>query len=144
MENILFFGVVLVFFAIVGIWLLLGYFFIRFIASKEYMNRHFGLFFTGTMMALAGYWLSELGYQMNFWEAPGVWDAPGKESTIWYIMQYVLVPLGFISGILMDRMLERTYGERTWSIRIKLAVLIGVLIIATIGLLTHNSLETMG
>lgn len=144
MELIFFIGFLIFYFAIIGIWFLSGYVLIRLFASKENVNQYFSLFFTGTVVALAVFWLCELGYQMNFWKAPGIWGAPGKEDTGWFWMQIVLVPLGFAAGRYLDRIMERKYREGTWFVRIELAILVVILIIATINIMSYNDIQTMG
>ncbi len=121
-------------------------FFVSFIApSKSHLaGLYFSYFWMGSVLAMVGSLISEFGYQMNFWEAPGIWGQPGKESTVWGPSQYIFPFLGFAFGLILNAVLEHRMRSKAQSVRIGITVLASLLLIVTLMLSTWHGWQTLG
>lgn len=116
-----------------------------FAPSKSHLaSFYFGYFWMGSVLAIIGYFISEFGYQLNFWEAPGIWGQPGKSSTIWGRLQYIFPPLGFAFGVVFNSVLEHRMRSKAQSVRVGTTVLAFLLLIVVFILSARNSWETLG
>jgi len=103
-----------------------------------------GHFWMGGVFAVVGYLASELGYQLNFWEAPGVWGAPGRSSTVWGLLRYILPPLGFAVGVALNAALEHRMRRGTRAVRIGITVVAVLLLVVTLVLGIRHGMQTLG
>lgn len=113
-------------------------------SKSPFASLYFGYFWMGSVLAIVGYLISEFGYQLSFWDAPGIWGQPGKLSTIWGRLQYILPPLGFAFGVALNAVLEQRMQSKAQSVRVGITVLASLLLIATFILSAKHSWETMG
>lgn len=113
--------------------------------SKSHLTSHyFGYLWMACVLAIAGYLMSEFGYHLDFWAAPGIWGQPGKESTIWGLLQYVLPPLGIVAGVVLNANLEPQWGVRARFVRVGVVVLSSLLLIVTLMLSAWHGMQTLG
>jgi hypothetical protein len=151
-DWLIFFAIpsIVVSFALIGGGLSISYLAIRavlaFIApSKSHLASHyFGYFWMASVLAIVGYLISEFGYQLNFWAAPGIWGQPGKDSTIWGPLQYIFPLSGFALGIVLNANLEHRLRVRARSVRVGIAVLASLLLIVTLMLSAWHGMQTLG
>ena len=115
------------------------------VPSKLHLaSSYFGYFWIASTLSIIGYLISEFGYQLNFWKAPGIWDAPGKDSTLWGTLQYIFPITGFILGIVLNAVLEHHFRSKAQSIRIGITVLGALLLIVTVMLSAWHGMQTLG
>ena len=136
-------------FAVTGSGLLISFLVSRivfkiFSRNSQSASFYYGYFWTGSMLAILGFSISELGYQLNFWDAPGIWGAPGKHSTVWGPLQYALPPLGFALGAALNAMLEQHIQKKAHAVRIIITFVVSLLLLATYILGAKHGWETMG
>ncbi len=98
----------------------------------------------GSVLAAVGYLAMEFGYQLNFWEAPGIWGAPGKSATVWGQLQYVASPLGFALGIALNAVLEQRMPNRAQAVRVGVTVVSFLFFLLTFVLSAKHGWETLG
>ena len=135
---------------IIGGWLFWGSLIIRAILSSwapskvnltDYYVRNFWL---ASIFGIIGYLMAELGYQLFFWQAPGIWGAQGRTSTAWGKLQYVLPIVAFPIGLWLNTVLEHRFQERSRTIWIAVIGIGALLLIATLSLGAWHGLETIG
>ena len=137
-------------FVVIGGGLFIAYLAIRGLLSfiepskSRLANYYFGYFWIASTLAIIGFLITEFGYQLDFWKAPGIWGAPGKESTLWGTLQIVFAISGFALGILLNAFLEHRMESKAKSIRIFINVLGSLLLIATIMLSAWHGMQTLG
>jgi hypothetical protein len=113
--------------------------------SKSHLaSIYFGYFFMASVLAIVGYLISEFGYHLNFWEAPGIWGAPGKDSTIWGPLQYIFPLSGFALGIVFNAILEHRMRSKALSVRVGVVVLASLLLTVTLMLSAWHGMQTLG
>lgn len=113
--------------------------------TKKYLvNFYFNYLWVGCLLALVGFLIIELEYQMHFWEAPGIWGAPGKNSTLWGFLQYIYPPLGFMLGLALNTIIERHIPKSAMSVRYLITIFSSFFLILTIIVSAINAFETIG
>ena len=104
----------------------------------------FGYLWVASVLAIVGSLILAFGYQLNFWEAPGIWGAPGKDSTIWGRLQYIFPLSGFAIGVILNAILEHRMQSRARSVRVGIAVLASLLLVVTLMLSAWHGMQTLG
>lgn len=117
MIDIVLFGIMILAGGIVSI-LAAGFFFIKVFSSSENTNSYFGMFFTGTMMALIA---SEMPELMPFFQNL-------ENNSSYGIVLSAFMVIGFGAGVLLDKSLQETFLEYNWYARIGLAAFIILLL----------------
>ncbi len=113
--------------------------------SKSHLaGRYFGYLWMASVLAIVGNLAAEFGYQLDFWQAPGIWGQPGKDATIWDPLQYILPFLGFALGIALNANLEHRWRARARSVRIGIAVSASLFLIVTLMLSAWHGMQTLG
>lgn len=141
---------IVVSFALIGGGLSIAYLAIKavlaFIApSKSHLAGHyFGYLWMASVLAIVGYLVSEFGYQLNFWKAPGIWGQPGKDSTLWGPLEYILPLAGFALGIVLNANLEHRLRVKARSVRVGITVSASLLLIVTLLLSAWHAMQTLG
>jgi hypothetical protein len=113
-------------------------------AKSHMTGYYFGYFWMASILAIVGYLISEFGYHLNFWKAPGIWGAPGKESTLWNPLQYFLSITGLAVGLALNAILEHRWQKEARSLRIGIAVSAALLLIVTLAFSAWHAMQTLG
>jgi hypothetical protein len=113
-------------------------------ARSPMAGLYFGYFWVAGVLAIAGYLVSEFGYQLNFWLAPGIWGQPGKESTVWGPMGIIFPACGFAIGLALNALLEHRLRRKGRPVRIGIALAASLLLVATLLLSAWHGMQTLG
>lgn len=151
-DWLLYFGIpsIVISFLAIGAGLAIGYLaikaFLKFVmpARAPLAGLYFGYFWMASVLAMVGYLVSEFGYQLNFWQAPGIWGQPGKASTVWGPMETIGLPAGFAAGMGINALLEGRWRRWSRPVRIGIAIAASLLLVATLLLSAWHGMQTLG
>ncbi len=104
----------------------------------------FGFVLVGSLLAFDGYLVAELGYQLHFWDAPGIWGAPGKPDTVWGRIEYALPLAGLVLGVLLNTAFEFRIPGKAGTARIIVIAISSMLFVVTELLGARNAWQTLG